>query len=94
MCPVCGERLTYYDSVRRILRGKKGVVAWIRIRRLRCRFGHVHRELPECLLPYKHYEAEIIFGVREGLISPDVLGFEDYPCEQTMFDWRKTLIHE
>ena len=28
-----------------------------------------------------------IFGVLEGLITCETLGFEDYPCEMTMLRW-------
>ena len=44
--------------------------------------------LPDYILPYKHYESEIIFGVLEGLIDLDTYGYEDYPCETTMNRWR------
>lgn len=45
------------------------------------------RELPDWLLPYKHYDKYIILGVVEGLITSETLGFEDYPCEITMKRW-------
>ena len=35
----------------------------------------------------KEYESEIIIGVIEGLITPETLGYEDYPCEMTMNRW-------
>jgi hypothetical protein len=50
--------------------------------------GAVHRELTDDILPYKQYEAEIIRGVLEGLITSDTFGFEDYPCEVTMVRWK------
>ena len=37
--------------------------------------------------PYKQYEAEVIIGVLEGLITCETLGFEDFPCEMTMLRW-------
>ena len=45
------------------------------------------RELGGLFFPYKQYEAEVIFGVLEGLITCETLGFEDYPCEMTMLRW-------
>jgi uncharacterized Zn finger protein len=88
VCPKCGKELKYYDSVQRIVR-TKGRKTWkIPLRRLRCTgCGAVHRELPELIFPYKQYEAEIIVGVSEGLITCETLGFEDYPCEMTMMRW-------
>ena len=37
------------------------------IRRLKCsNCGRLHRELPDCLVPYKHYASEVISGVLDG----------------------------
>lgn len=89
ICPKCGGDLKYYDSVKRIVRTKKRVTKWIIIQRLRCRIcSSVHRELPDYILPYKQYETAIIFGVLEGLITCETLGYEDYPCEKTMIRWK------
>lgn len=88
-CPKCGGQLKYYDSVKRIVRTKRRATKKVIIRRLKCTgCGCLHRELPSFLLPYKQYETEVILGVIEGLISPETLGFEDYPCEMTMFRWQ------
>lgn len=91
-CPKCGGRLKYYDSVKRIVRMKLGITRKVIIRRMKCeQCGSLHRELPEFLLPYKQYEAEVILGVIEGFITSDTLGYEDYPCEMTMMRWRTSL---
>lgn len=89
VCPKCGGILKGYDSVRRIVRTKGRATAWVRIRRLRCeKCGAFHRELPRFIFPYKQYEAELILGVLEGLITCETLGYEDYPCEMTMERWK------
>lgn len=89
-CPKCGGELKTYGSVLRVVRTKRRISKWIKIRRLKCySCGTVHRELPDYLIPYKQYEAEIIKGVIEGLITSDTLGYEDYPCEMTMKRWSK-----
>lgn len=49
--------------------------------------GQSTREMGGLFFPYKQYEAEVIFGVLEGLITCETLGFEDYPCEMTMLRW-------
>lgn len=93
-CPICGGKLRYRDSVLRIVRTKYRKTRWIKIRRLRCiKCGHMHRELPTYIFPYKQYEAEIIQGVLEGLITCETLGFEDYPCEMTMMRWTTQKLH-
>lgn len=87
-CPKCGGKLKYYGRVPRIVRTKNRTTTWVEIRRLRCsKCGAFHREIPEFIFPYKQYEAEVIVGVVEGLITCDTLGFEDYPCEMTMMRW-------
>lgn len=88
VCPNCSGKLKYFDSVKRMVRTKARQTEWIEIRRLRCSScGKIHRELPDELFPYKQYEAELIRGVIEGLITCETLGYEDYPCEMTMLRW-------
>lgn len=91
-CPLCGGVLKYYDKVKRIIKSKGGLVRKIKMKRFRCTTCRkLHRELPEDVVPYKQYEAEVVNGVREGFITPDVMGFEDYPCEVTMKRWSREL---
>lgn len=87
-CPYCGGRLIHYDTVSRILRTKRGTNTRVKLRRLQCKVcSRVHREIPEYISPYKRYEAEVISGVTEGLITCNTIGFEDYPCALTMARW-------
>lgn len=88
ICPKCSGRLTYYDSVKRIIKTKYGAVRRICVKRYVCtECGSVHRRIPDHILPYKHYEKEVVTGVVEGLITSDTLGFEDKPSEMTMKRW-------
>lgn len=88
-CPKCGGDLKYYDKVRRIVRTKNGETNWIKIRRLVCSIcGTSHRELPDNLMPYKHYDAGIIKGVLDNTITFHDLDYEDHPCEMTMKRWK------
>ena len=87
--PICGGKLIHYDRVKRIVRTKRRQTRYIYIKRFKCsECGSMHRELPNFIFPYKQYEAEVIKGVTEGLITAVTLGFEDYPCEMTMIRWR------
>lgn len=89
ICPDCGGTLWYYDKVKRIVRTKRRKTKWVTVKRLRCeQCGRIHRKLPNYIFPYKQYETEVIAGVLEGFITPNTLGFEDYPCEMTMIRWR------
>ena len=79
--------------MKRIVRGKNHSKKHVAIGRYKCpKCKTIHRELSECVYPFKHYEADIIDGVVEGLIGPDTLGYEDFPCEETMKRWKKQCI--
>lgn len=73
----------------RRIKTKGGVTKSIKVQRVKCsKCSKIRRILPKNILPYKHYEREIVEGVIEGLITSDTLGYEDYPCEMTMSRWR------
>lgn len=87
-CPRCQGQLRYRDSRTRICRHEGGVKDILRIRRFRCtRCNSYHNELPDMLLPYKHYEAEIIGGVIDGIVTPEDQDSADYPSLGTMLCW-------
>lgn len=87
-CPQCGGRLKYHDSIPRIVKSSGGRKRWDQIRRFVCvQCGSVHREIPDYLLPFKHYESEVIHGFISGQISFFDLEYEDYPCENTIRNW-------
>lgn len=89
ICSDCGVPLKRYDSVSRIVRTQNRNSKIIKIERFKCPVcKHIHRDLPDNIFPYKQYEAKIIQGVLDGSISCETLGFEDYPCEETMQRWR------
>ena len=93
ICPKCGGALKYYGMVPRIVRTKNRATSWVKIRRLRCsECGAFHRELPELIFPHKQYEAEVILGVLEGLITCETIGFEDYPWEPQFLLWRNPYL--
>lgn len=91
-CPYCNTTLKYYDTVMRMLKEGDGKCKRLYIRRFKCyRCNNIHRELPDNVYPYKHYDAEIIDGVLKGYITSGTLGYEDYPCELTMIRWRQKI---
>lgn len=92
-CPICGEPLSYRDTCERVmlLEGRERRIYIIR--RLKChRCGKLHRELPDCLVPHKHYAAEVISGVLDGIVTPEDDDSADYPCEATMKRWHHWLM--
>lgn len=91
-CPNCGETLLHYGTVKRIVRSKCGEKYWIKIERLTCpSCKTIHRSIPSFLIPYKHYEAQIITGFVDGTITSFDLEYEDYPCETTIKDWKRNV---
>jgi hypothetical protein len=73
--------------------GKKN---WYAINRLKCtnkKCGKLHNELPDCMLPYKHYGSQIIEDVVDEAVGPDDLETENYPCEATMNHWKWWMLH-
>jgi hypothetical protein len=88
MCPICHSYLNYRDSRIRIRKKEGGIKERLMIRRFYCKNCHsYHHELPDCLVPYKHYEAEVISGVLDEVILSDDLDSEDYPSFSTMLRW-------
>ena len=88
LCPLCQGTLRYRDSRPRIRKKEGGRKEHLMIRRFQCQNCHSHHnELPDCLVPYKHYEAEVIAGVLDEVILPEDLDSEDYPSFNTMLRW-------
>lgn len=65
---------------------------YIYIRRLKCSCGSYHNELPDILVPYKHYGTEIIENVLDDVSTPMDQTTEDYPCLCTMKRWKLWLL--
>lgn len=60
-CPICQGSLKQYDRRIRKAIDNNAETKRYSLRRLRCqKCGKIHLELPDNLLPYKRYEAEVI----------------------------------
>lgn len=95
ICPICGHPLAHRDHVMRILKSRNDIIHWLSIRRLLCtndKCCSLHRELPDLLVPFKHFEVDIIAGVLDNLITPETKGYEDHPSESTMQQWHHWLM--
>lgn len=89
VCPECGSPLCRRDKKRRIYKEAGGKKQWFLINRLKCtKCKKLHSELPDCIIPYKQYGADIIEDVIDGVRTADDLETEDYPCEGTMKHWK------
>ena len=61
VCPICGGKLNRFGRRNRTKLEKNGVKIILSIQRLRCSHcKRIHHELPDCLVPYKHYGQESI----------------------------------
>ena len=78
--------MKYRSTTSRIVKFPGGRKIKIQIRVLTC-CGKYKRELPEWLVPYKHYTRDTIEHAIKEDISEDLL-YEDYPCDMTIMRWR------
>ena len=91
-CPCCGEPLFYRNRRKRIMKTYGGVESHIWVRRLKCKkCNKLHTELPDCLVPYKHYATEVIENVVDEVMTEDDDRTEEYPCEETMHIWKEWI---
>lgn len=82
------------DTRKRVHKIAGGIKQWYVINRLKCKeCNRLHNELPDCLVPYKHYDAELIEDVVEGIITEEDKEIEDYPCEGTLRHWKWWVFH-
>lgn len=90
--PCCGGSLRYRDTCMRIWLREGHERRTVVIRRLKCpECGTLHRELPDFLAPYKHYETELISGILDEVAgAEDMEG--DLSCESTIQSWRHWLM--
>ena len=82
-CPHCGGAMTVRDSKRRKLILSDGTVQMFVLRRYKCKIcGRIHLNLPDIMLPHKHY-------AREAIIET-VRGERNCSAEQsTIYRWRR-----
>ena len=70
ICHKCGAVMSGYDHRKRKVIGQDGNTRVFLIRRLRCPIcNRVHAELPDSLIAYRHYAAEVISKVQSGDFS-------------------------
>lgn len=70
LCPVCGVKLSGYDTRLRHTIDAAGDVHRLLLRRLRCpQCNKLHTEIPAFITPKKHYEADVIKNVLAGCSS-------------------------
>lgn len=66
--------------------------AHIQLRRLYCKHcKKLHLELPDCLVPRKHYALEVIENVVDDVSTPEDETTETYPVEKTMARWKEWI---
>lgn len=94
---MCNGRLRVRDTVVRFVRISSSEKYGITIRRLRCEVcGKIHRELPDFLMPHKHYPAECIESEIERMKqNKRVRSCDDrvcaYPELSTCMRWRQNF---
>ena len=67
-CPICNGRVTVRDSRNRKVIDDTGKCKVYKLRRLKCTScNKLHLELPDSMVPYKHYEAAVIESTLDGV---------------------------
>ena len=88
MCPECGVLMSSYDHRKRKAIGADGKPRIFLIRRLRCPVcRQIRAEIPDNLIPYKHYASEVIKTVQQG---------DDSLCpadDSTIRRWKNEFTH-
>ena len=96
ICPTCKKgHLCYRDHCHRIVRYEGGEAEWFWIPRAKCDnpgCGRLHRMLPDFMVQFKHYAAEVISGVLDGIVTPEDADSEDRPSADTMKRWHHWLM--
>jgi len=66
-CPVCQTKLLLRATRQRVLYRNEDEKEILLIRRLYCtKCNQIHHELPDCIVPYKRYSAEVIERATKG----------------------------
>lgn len=94
ICPECGSPLCRRDRKLRVHKEAGGKKSWFAINRLKCtneKCRRLHNELPDCMIPYKHYGSDIIEDVVDEVVGSDDLETENYPCEATVKNWKRWI---
>ena len=66
-CPVCQTKLLLRATRQRVLYRSEEEKEILLIRRLYCtKCNQIHHELPDCIVPYKRYSAEVIERATNG----------------------------
>ncbi len=74
------------------MRSYGGETSQIWLRRLCCKHcGRLHLELPNLLVPQKHYTAEVIENVVDEVSTEEDKSTEDYPRQDTMRRWKRWI---
>jgi hypothetical protein len=87
-CPFCDGFLVYRDSKLRTTRNLYGEARLFSLRRLKCQYCNVyHRELPNIIQPFKHYDSETIQFIIDGSPEADMCAADD----STIRRWKTTF---
>jgi len=89
ICSLCGGGVEYRDSVFRYVKNMLSETRRFLLRRLRCQIcGKLHRELPDIIQPFKHYESDVIQSVIDDSEDAKKCGADN----RTMRRWKSEFI--
>lgn len=88
VCPDCGSPVSVRSSYPRKVKDASGEERLFRLRLLKCPiYEKMHAEIPDCMLTFKHYSAEVIEKVLSGEI-------DYFPGDaSTIYRWKRKNTH-
>ncbi|SMC61134.1 DUF6431 domain-containing protein [Papillibacter cinnamivorans] len=91
-CPICGGQLLHRDRVIRTFRESDGERKRLSIRRLVCaECRRLHRELPDFIVPFKHYVCDVIEAAIEAIVSD--ISADDCTIQRWRHWFRRSQVH-
>jgi hypothetical protein len=92
-CPKCGEAVHGYDHRYRIQKYFGGKITILKVPRVKCENSRCSCDLltvlPDTVIPYKHYSADVIQKAVDLSVSPYSPEVENYPTDETFEDWKE-----
>lgn len=85
ICPICHGNTKVRDTKIRKVKDNNAQICLFRLKRVVCcQCKTLHTVIPDCIIPYKHYYAEIIEGVQKN--TNDCCGADN----STLYRWKNS----
>jgi len=87
--PCCRDKLSVHGTCKRKLKAFGGT-AVMRLRVMECKCGKTHREMPDGIIPYERYSAEMLCAIfSEGSPVDCIDNAEEKPIDDILFPMKE-----